>query len=393
MLCARSFPRGRGKQHPRAGALPILVRNSAVQSPSFLSGRVPKTILVTLGTLSCSKQTEGKTEHRMKSIFSQQLGARGAVALFVTAGLLVVAPAFAQGVMFTAQPTNQNVLPGANVTLAATATGTGPVHYQWQFEGTNLPNATNASYSFINASLSNHGNYSVVAIDSLSTNVSSNAFIYVLVRPVFVQQPEPLTVLQGQTATFSVIVTGAPPIWYFWLQGPSYSLTSSVPVLVLTNVQISASIRAYATNLVTGAGGLRSATVQLTVLPDHDRDGIADSWEAQYGMNTNNAADALLDLDGDGMINRDEYVAGTHPTNALSVLKLTLTTTNTGVLQFVAQTNVGYTVQYRTNLGSAVWNNVTSISSDSLVRTVRVNAPNPPPEKERYYRIVTPPVP
>jgi len=64
-----------------------------------------------------------------------------------------------------------------------------------------------------------------------------------------------------------------------------------------------------------------------------------------------------------------------------------------GLLQFVVQADLGYTVQFRTNLESAIWNGITGISTQSLVRTVRVNAPNPPPEKERYYRIVTPPVP
>jgi hypothetical protein len=99
---------------------------------------------------------------------------------------------------------------------------------------------------------------------------------------------------------------------------------------------------------------------------------------------------ATADPDGDGMINRDEYVAGTDPTDASSVLKLSLTTTNAGQLQFVAQTNIGYTLQYRTNLNSAAWSNLTSITAQSLTRTIEVTVPKPPPEPARFYRVVTP---
>ncbi len=93
------------------------------------------------------------------------------------------------------------------------------------------------------------------------------------------------------------------------------------------------------------------------------------------------------------MINGDEYIAGTDPTSALSVLKITLAATNAARLNFVAQTNIGYTVQYRTNLSLGLWNPFSNISAQSQVRTIQVNTPYPPPESERFYRIVTPPVP
>lgn len=41
---------------------------------------------------------------------------------------------------FTTQPTNQTVTSGTSVTLVATVTGGGPYSYQWQLNGTNLPN-------------------------------------------------------------------------------------------------------------------------------------------------------------------------------------------------------------------------------------------------------------
>ncbi|MCF6325026.1 MAG: GDSL-type esterase/lipase family protein [Gammaproteobacteria bacterium] len=46
---------------------------------------------------------------------------------------------------------------------------------------------------------------------------------------------------------------------------------------------------------------------------DDDNDGMPDSWEVQYGFNPLDAADAILDADGDGTTNLDEYLAGTIP--------------------------------------------------------------------------------
>src|SRR6185503_1615942 len=118
-----------------------------------------------------------------------------------------------------------------------------------------------------------------------------------------------------------------------------------------------------------------------------------DAWESQYGLNPTNAIDALLDADGDGMNNRDEYRVGTNPTNASSVLKISFTTTNAGVLQFIAQSNIAYAVQYRANLSAESWTNLTSLFAQPLVRTVQVSVPNPPPAPERFFRIATPPSP
>jgi hypothetical protein len=129
------------------------------------------------------------------------------------------------------------------------------------------------------------------------------------------------------------------------------------------------------------------------MLADVDGDGMWDSWETNYFgtvNTTNNPANALADSDGDGMSNLDEYRAGTIPTNALSVLRIVLTATNANVLQFVAQTNLSYSVQSRSNLAAAAWINLTNITASPLVRTVRVNTATSPQTGERYYRVVTP---
>ncbi|ATC66185.1 polysaccharide lyase [Nibricoccus aquaticus] len=46
---------------------------------------------------------------------------------------------------------------------------------------------------------------------------------------------------------------------------------------------------------------------------DTDGDGLPDSWEKKYDLDPKNAADAVLDLNGDGYTNIEEFINGTNP--------------------------------------------------------------------------------
>ncbi|WP_248344101.1 PKD domain-containing protein [Anaeromyxobacter paludicola] len=48
---------------------------------------------------------------------------------------------------------------------------------------------------------------------------------------------------------------------------------------------------------------------------DADCDGMPDDWELKYGFDPHFAGDALLDADGDGLTNLEEYLRGTNPRN------------------------------------------------------------------------------
>jgi hypothetical protein len=229
----------------------------------------------------------------------------------------------------------------------------------------------------------------------------------VLVRPFVTVHLTSISVLQGRDAFMSFTATGAPPLGYKWIRNSSSALVppTDVPFLVISNIQANNTLRVQATNRAlpnpnTGSGALSPGpavnnNVNIIMLADADGDGMWDIWETNHFGNVAGTNFALVsptgDADGDGMNNRDEYNAGTNPTNALSLLNIVLTATNANVLQFVAQTGLTYSVQYRTNLTAALWATVTNISSSSnTVRTIQVDSVTAPAGAERYFRVITP---
>lgn len=76
-----------------------------------------------------------------------------------------------------------------------------------------------------------------------------------------------------------------------------------------------------------GAGVSTSATITVVRMAaagggDTNNDGIPDSWYMQYGMDYTQPGLASDDSDDDHVINWDEYVSGTDPTNSLSYLRV-----------------------------------------------------------------------
>ncbi len=97
---------------------------------------------------------------------------------------------------------------------------------------------------------------------------------------------------------------------------------------------------------------------------DTDEDGIPDDVELRYGLNPANAADAQLNLDGDGRTNLDEWRSGTALNDPADVLSLAIThaATNRIQLTFSAKPGRRYQVQYSQQPSGAGWNAIQEIS-------------------------------
>jgi uncharacterized repeat protein (TIGR03803 family) len=82
--------------------------------------------------------------------------------------------------IIAAQPSNQVSLQGGAATFSVLSAGQLPLLYQWQFDGSNLDNATNATLVLTNLTNSQAGAYDVIVSNSLGLTISSNALLTVL---------------------------------------------------------------------------------------------------------------------------------------------------------------------------------------------------------------------
>jgi hypothetical protein len=128
---------------------------------------------------------------------------------------------------------------------------------------------------------------------------------------------------------------------------------------------------------------------------DSDSDGIPDWWENLYGLNPNNNADAAFDADHDGRSNLAEYLAGTNPNDPSSYLGAAVVTFVAGEyhIQFTAQANRGYTVQYKNALTDATWTNLGNGQVPAQASAHAVDITDTPGLGTRFYRVVTPQAP
>jgi len=103
----------------------------------------------------------------------------------------------------------------ARAVFRAAATGARPLSYQWQFNGTNMPGATNQLLVIENALYA--GNYRVVVSNTLGVATSRDAALALVdSAPTIVSQPVGQPVYLGGQVRLQVTVEGSGPLAYQW---------------------------------------------------------------------------------------------------------------------------------------------------------------------------------
>ncbi len=161
-------------------------------------------------------------------------------------------------------PTNQIVRSGDTAVFGVVAAGTAPLNYQWSFGGTNLLGATTNTLVITNAQSSDAGSYAVLVSNLFGSTNSSNALLTVGVPPSIVLQPANQTVRVGESATFTTLASGTPPLSYQWSFNGTNLAAATNTVLVITNVQL-ANAGAYAAQVSNAFGLAASSNAVLSV--------------------------------------------------------------------------------------------------------------------------------
>jgi hypothetical protein len=129
------------------------------------------------------------------------VGTGGGLSVFGILGATVI----------TSQPQSQTCETGADATFYVAASGTPPFRYQWQFQGSDIENATNAWHVATKVQPQHAGNYTVKVSNALDQQTSTVAVLSVnpsLMRPQLTIESHLWITIQGQVGqTYSIEYT------------------------------------------------------------------------------------------------------------------------------------------------------------------------------------------
>ena len=127
---------------------------------------------------------------------------------------------------------------------------------------------------------------------------------------------------------------------------------------------------------------------------DANNDGLPDAWQVQYfGSITNAEAAPGADPDHDGTSNWQEYLAGTDPRSADSVLSLHIVRGGSVGLTFWAIAEKSYTIEFSDSLAPGNWQRLADVPAMPSPSNRLVRIPDPAVGVTRYYRVRSPQLP
>jgi pectin methylesterase-like acyl-CoA thioesterase len=180
----------------------------------------------------------------------------------------------------TSLPGSYGGSPGDNVSFAATYSGSAPLSVFWLKDGTNVVNdgptgsgatitgAASGTLNIAGAQAAESGSYALVVSNPYGVVTSSPPASLIIstndIAPI-INGPNSLTVVQGNTATFTTSVSGKPVPAVQWYQDGVELPAETSPNLALVNVQYPAAQGTYSI-VASNVAGLTTNSASLTVI-------------------------------------------------------------------------------------------------------------------------------
>ncbi|MBI4623882.1 MAG: immunoglobulin domain-containing protein [Verrucomicrobia bacterium] len=180
------------------------------------------------------------------------------------ASLTVTTPATAPAI--TAQPSDQTVGVGTNVTLRVGVSGTAPFTFQWRKNGAAIAGATGDTLTLPLVTAASAGSYTVLVTNAVGSATSAVAVLAVIDLPRITTPPVDQAVAVGSNVVFTVVASGTAPLRYQWSKDGRAIAGAVNATLALTAVT-DADAGIYSVAVTNAASTETSRTATLVVSP------------------------------------------------------------------------------------------------------------------------------
>ena len=161
-------------------------------------------------------------------------------------------------------PGSSNLCAGDRMVLRPVSGLTPGATYQWRRNGVAIPGATSDTWIREQVGAGDEGNYTLLVCNECGCVDRVPIVIGISFPPKIDQQPQDLTVIEGDKAVFAVHAVGSSPIRYQWLKSGASILNATGATFTLTAVR-RADAGAYAVQVINGCGNETSSVARLVV--------------------------------------------------------------------------------------------------------------------------------